>query len=452
MSRLAADPLVEEEVAAAGADDLGPRGRAVGIGALVDGIRRICAADDVWYVAAATIVNLANFAFFGLVGHLLRPSAYGAVATLLNIVSIAAIPLNALQAAVVQETVLQSRDGRLPSVRRAGIAFAAVSLLVAAIVAGLSPVAARFFGLASVVPVLLLAIWFAPAISSSLYDGVLIGTLRWRPIAISLIAGAAVRVVAALVIGIIDPGVDGPILATVLNAAVTLGVVLVAMRQHPDTAPRTSLHLPPLSVLPTVAALTGYSVLVAVDTLLARHTLSHAESGTYAAAVTVGRIALFLPMTVTTVVFPRLVADGGRGNRSSRLLATSLATVLALGLVTAAVLAGVASLAVTILFGHRYDAAASLVGTLSVDGAILGAVGLMTYSHLARRSLFAATPALTATAVAVGVLVANPSPLALARTMVLATTVCLIVMVVGFVAGRVTPPEPLESRSGRRVS
>jgi hypothetical protein len=36
---------------------------------------RLWRGGDLWYVTAATVVNVANFAFFGLVGHLLRPSS-----------------------------------------------------------------------------------------------------------------------------------------------------------------------------------------------------------------------------------------------------------------------------------------------------------------------------------------------------------------------------------------
>src|SRR6202044_2761776 len=95
----------------------------------------------------------------------------------------------------------------------------------------LSPWARDFFGLATVGPILLLALWLAPSVASSFFDGVLIGTLRWRPIAASLIAGAVVRVGVAGIAGVAGLGIDGPILATVLNAAIVLGVVLWALRR-----------------------------------------------------------------------------------------------------------------------------------------------------------------------------------------------------------------------------
>lgn len=78
------------------------------------GMTRLRRAGDLWYITAATVVNMANFAFFGVVGHLLHPAAYGAVAALLNVVSIAAIPLNAVQAAIVAEVVRQAHGGTPP--------------------------------------------------------------------------------------------------------------------------------------------------------------------------------------------------------------------------------------------------------------------------------------------------------------------------------------------------
>ena len=179
----------------------------------------------------------------------------GAVAALLNVVSIAAIPLNAVQAAIVREVVRQNRDGSPPAVGRAAAVFVGSGLCATALLAGASPLAERFFGLGTVVPVILLALWLAPSVTSSLFDGVLIGMLRWRPIAVSLIAGAIVRVSFAGIAGVIGLGIDGPVLATVLNASVTLGVVLWVFRKGDRLAGRVQLRLPAPATLATVLAL-----------------------------------------------------------------------------------------------------------------------------------------------------------------------------------------------------
>jgi O-antigen/teichoic acid export membrane protein len=402
------------------------------------GMTRLRRAGDLWYITAATVVNVANFAFFGLVGHLLHPSAYGAVAALLNVVSIAAIPLNAVQAAVVREVVLQARGGVPPTVRRAGALFICSGLCATALVAAMSPLAERFFGLGTVLPVILLALWLAPSVSSSLFDGVLIGTLRWRPIAVSLIAGAVVRVAFTALAGLVDPSIDGPVLATVLNALVTLGVVLWVFWRNNWPSGRPELVLPMRATISTVLALTGYSTLVAVDTVMARH-IFPAQSGNYAAAVTIGRIALFMPMAVTVVVFPRFVSDEGRGARARRLLGIGLAGVLGLGLATTAVLVVARHIFVDVLFGSRYGGTAALVGLLSVEGTVLGAIALLTYFHLARRSLFSAAPGVATVAVVAVSLLVRPGPAPLARLMVGVSTAVLVVMIIPALTGHSEP-------------
>jgi hypothetical protein len=242
----------------------------------------------------------------------------------------------------------------------------------------------------------------------------------------------------AAVAGVVDPGIDGPVLATVLNAMVTLGVVLWALRRTGWAPGRAELQLPGRATGATVLALTGYSMLVAVDTLMARH-IFPALSGNYAAAVTIGRIALFLPMAVTVVVFPRFVSDGGRGPRAHRLLIAGLAGVLGLGLATTAVLTIARHVFVDALFGSRYGEASSLVGLLSVEGAVLGGVGLLTYFHLSRRSRLAAAPAVAAFAVVVVSLWARPGPTNLAFVMVAASVAVLVVMVAAALGGRSAP-------------
>jgi hypothetical protein len=87
------------------------------------------------------------------------------------------------------------------------------------------------------------------------------------------------------------------------------------------------------------------------------------------------------------------------------------------------------------LFGSRYGGAAALVGLLSVEGAALGAVGLLTYFHLARRSVVAVVPGAVALAVVALSLLARPGPATLARLMVGASTAALVVMVIPALTG-----------------
>lgn len=408
-------------------------------------------AGDTWYLAAAVVVNLANFVFFGLVGHLVPPTSYGTVVALLNVVSISSIPLNGVQASVVQETVAQSRSGHVPPLGFSLWAFCLSGSAATVALAAASPWAGRFFGLVSVTPVLVLSAWLAPSVLSSLLDGVLIGTLHWRPIAVSLVAGAAVRVGATLASALLWPGEEGPLLATVFNAVVTLAIVAWALPRRPARLGRP-LQLPMRTMATTVLVLGGYSTLVAIDTIMARH-LFPGRAGPYAAAATLARIALFAPMAITTIGFPRFAGVGGRGHQARRLLVPSLTGVLVAGLGTALFLDIGRRTFIDVLFGARYQGAGGLVGLLGLEAAFLSAIGLLTYFHLARRSPVAALPGVTAVAATVIGLLVRPGPLGLGLLM--ATLSAGTALIMGMAALADPKPRPYASksavRSGSRV-
>jgi glycosyltransferase involved in cell wall biosynthesis len=126
-----------------------------------------------------------------------------------------------------------------------------------------------------------------------------------------------------------------------------------------------------------------------IDTILARHFLDPVPAGLYAAAAVAGHIAMFLPGALVMVVFPRLVADEGVGPQSRKTLAEAFGLMTVIGLGATAVLAGVPKLVVRLLFGAAYAHAAEAVGVLALASALFGLIGLLTYLHIARRSLVA---------------------------------------------------------------
>jgi len=98
---------------------------------------------------------------------------------------------------------------------------------------------------------------------------------------------------------------------------------------------------------------------------------------------------MLLPGALVMVVFPRLVADGGVGPKSRKTLAEAFGLMTVIGLGATAVLAGVPKLVVRLLFGAAYAHAAEAVGVLALASALFGLITLLTYLHIARRSLVA---------------------------------------------------------------
>ena len=344
------------------------------------------------FVVATAGVGVSNFVFHVVSSRLLGPSHYGGLGALLNVLTLLAVPLGAVQLAVTQAVVRGREQGRRRSIRRLTGQGAFGGLLAAALLVALAPVLSGFLHLGSVLAVSVLALWLPLASAGSVLQGALIGELRFTPVAIAIfLGGGPVRLGLGAALTLLGGGVVGAIGATVGAQAVTTVLLVKAARPSLSKGGdqlRAALGDTAVSAL----ALAGYTVLTGIDTFLAQHFLAAASAGQYAAAAIAGHIALFLPGAVVMVAFPQLAEGRGRSARSRTAFAQAFLFTSALGLVAAGVLALFAPRVVAILFGRAYQPAASAVGILGLESAVLGLVGLLTYFHIARHSRMALLP------------------------------------------------------------
>ena len=139
----------------------------------------------------------------------------------------------------------------------------------------------------------------------------------------------------------------------------------------------------------SIAALAGYQSLTGSDTFLSRHYLAPLAAGRYAAAAIAGHIALFLPGALVAATFPRFVSAIATGRGVRKILLETFGLVAGIGFAAFAVLGGMPGVVVGALFGHDYLSAASVVGTIALASVAFSMIILLTYFHLARRSMAA---------------------------------------------------------------
>ncbi len=406
------------------------------------------------FLVATTAVNLSNFVFHVVVSRLLGPSNYGELGALLNVLTLLSVPLGAVQAAVTYAEASGAGRGsgargaaeagggqRVGAatggagagageaqvggaaggvgVRSATLRATAAGLALVAVLIAASPLVDGFLHVRSPLPVILLAVAVAPSVVGAVLQGVLMGRLRFGPVATSLVLGTILgRLAVGVVLVGLGLGVDGAIAATVLGQLLGLAVLAVALRRELFVSGPGAHHGVDLSHgLLSTGALAGYWVLASLDTILARHFLAPRDAGYYAAAATAGRIALFLPGAFVSIAYPRFSGDGGRGEVSRRTLRASLVGVGGIGLAAAGVLALFAPLVVTILFGGRFGPAAGAIRLLGVEAAGLGLVSLLVYFHLARASRLSLVCWASAAVAVGGIWLFHASPIEVALVM-----------------------------------
>jgi O-antigen/teichoic acid export membrane protein len=388
--------------------------------------------EETEFVVSNAIVNVANFGFFVVVSRLFSTSSYGAITALLSIVTVANTPLNAIQAGVVHATVVIRQSLGSESPRRVVAAFAGVGLAVTMVIAAASILVERFFTLPNVFPVLMLALWFAPSVVSSALCGSLMGHFKFRAIAVANVVGALTRIGLAVAFGAAGHlfGLSGPIIATSAGVAVSTTWIFVAVRKESNWRTGAPLELHLSHTLWAFISLGGFASFVAIDVVLARHLLAASIAGSYAAASTAGKIALFLSVAVPIVAYPRFAKHHAAGTDGRRDLLYSLEIVVGLGILAAGVMALFPHVIVLLLFGHRYASAAPILRLLAPEGAVMGVVGLFTYYHVAQRSFWAILPWFGVLAVTLATTIGNLSAHDLAVLMLISATIVSVLMAI----------------------
>lgn len=334
------------------------------------------------FFVASTVANGSNFLFHVVMSRLLGPDAYGALGSLLGIMSVVTFGAVALQAAVIQAA--SAPDPTQPAALGRHTARSLVAAFcVLVLSAALSSTLDGFLHLGSPVPVVLLGVFVALSLVAVVPQGVLLGRLSFAVVASALVAGAVVRVGAGVALVELGFGLDGALAATALSAAAILGVLLWPLR-HALTRHGDQLRIRMGPAALAIGAVGGFSALIGVDTFLARHYLPAGAAGRYAAAATAARIALFMPSALSLVAFPRLSAARGRGTEARRILVHAVAAVALLGTAAAVVIVAVPHTVIGVLFGARYQAAAGALRILAGAAAGLGLVGLLVYAQVAK--------------------------------------------------------------------
>jgi O-antigen/teichoic acid export membrane protein len=384
----------------------------------------------VFLIASAT-VGLSNFVFHIVISRLLGPDQYGALGALLTVVLVISVPLVAVQTAVTRAVAPKAQE---PIALRQMVTRATVAGLVGMVVlAGLSPIFAGFLHLGSTAPVLMLAAWLPPAVVVAVLQGVLVGRLRFTPLAVAMLVGTgAARLLFGVVLVEAGLGVTGAMLAGTLAAIATLGIVAWPLHREFRSPRRSSERLLALGDgVSVLLALGGFWVLVGIDTFLVRHFLAPHQAGLYAAAATGSRIALFAPAAFVTLVFPRFAATHGRGPEARRLLVLSMGVVVAIGFVVAGVIVALPGPLVHVLFGNGFRGSAGTIGILAVEAAVLGVIGLLVYFHLARGSLFAQLNWLGVGVATAGIALFHRSIVDVAVVMLVTSLLVLVLSIVG---------------------
>jgi O-antigen/teichoic acid export membrane protein len=343
-------------------------------------------------LAGVIALNAGNYLFHLIVARRLGPERYGDLATLVTLSSLVALPLSGVQIWVARYVAQRRAAGRDDSihwfVRRAGLYL----MLVGCAASGLLVLAAwpiqQALGIASLAAVIVTALTVFPAVLTPLPWGLAQGLERFSLVALAYGCGPVVRLALVFIAFGMGLKVGGAMLATLASMLVALLIPLVALRTWWRPAATPSRDLTRMhalrSLTPVMIGLLAITALTSDDVVVAKATLTSHQAGIYGSASLVGRVILYLPAAIITVLLPRVAARVAGRRETEDLLYRSLALTLGFCVFGTIVYATIGDEITRLAFGEAYAAAGGLLWLFGVAMTGYALLNVLLIYHLAR--------------------------------------------------------------------
>ena len=333
------------------------------------------------------VAGIGGFVYHAIAGRVLGPEVYGQVAFLIAVYAVGTAPALILIVVLARYTAtLTARgDSGVRSLMTRTIRLIAIPCLVAILFTTLlaRPVAS-FEHLGSTIPILILGFSIALIWQVAIPRGILQGLQRFTALSLNLSLELVVRTAAVVALLAAKYAVSGAMAAVLLGLMFAFGLGLYTLRDHlKGTATRVRLRVMAGFSLTAAAGIIGVQILYNQDVILAEHYLTSHGGGIYGGLNKIGTILYFLTLSVSQVLFPRVVEAVAKEQHPGRILLSSAGLLSLLGAGALLVFGVVPGLVVGILFGPSFRDAIPYVLPVGVIGLALSLDNLLVQFFMA---------------------------------------------------------------------
>jgi O-antigen/teichoic acid export membrane protein len=333
------------------------------------------------------VAGIGGFVYHAIAGRILGPDIYGEVATLIAVYSVGTGPALILIVVLARYTAMLNARGD-PGVRSLlvrTVRLIAIPCLVFILLTTLfaRPVA-LFERVGSTIPILILGFSIALIWQVAIPRGILQGLQRFTSLSLNLSLELVVRTTVVYVLLRAGYAVSGAMAAVFVGLVFVFFLGLFSLRDHfRGVGQRVQLRVMAGFSLTAAAGIIGVQILYNQDVILAEHYLSHHDGGIYGGLNKIGTILFFLTLSVSQVLFPRVVEAVAKDQNPGRILLSSAGILSALGAGALLVFAVAPGLVVGILFGPSFRDAVPLVFPVGLIGLALSLDNLLVQFFMA---------------------------------------------------------------------
>jgi O-antigen/teichoic acid export membrane protein len=333
------------------------------------------------------VAGIGGFVYHAIAGRVLGPEVYSQVAFLIAVYAVGTGPALILIVVLARYTAMLAARGD-PGVRslfgRTVRLIAIPCLLFILLTTLFARPVALYAHVGSTIPILILGFSIALIWQVAIPRGILQGLQRFVGLSLNLSLELVVRTLVVFWLLKAGYAVSGAMAAVFAGLAFVFLLGIFSLRDHFRGAPRR-VHLRVMANFSVTAAvgIIGVLILYNQDVILAKHFLSDHDAGIYGGLNKIGTILFFLTLSVSQVLFPRVVEAVAKEEHPGRILLSSAAILTGLGACALAVFAVLPGLVVNVLFGPSFRDAIPLVFPVGVIGLALALDNLLVQFFMA---------------------------------------------------------------------
>ena len=332
--------------------------------------------------AGGLVAGIGGFVYHAIAGRLLGPSLYGDVASIIAVYSVFSTPTLILVLVLARYSATLLASGTTDSVRYLVLRTTQLTVVpsILIVVAGfvLAGPVADFLHLHSAWPVVWLGLGIAVFWQVGIPRGILQGIQHFSGLSANLSLEMVVRCSALAILLAAGTAVVGATIAVLAGVTFAYGIGIFALRhQLRAGGERAALRSMVGFSLTATAGTLGILLLYNLDVILAKHYLAGHDAGIYASLNKIGTILYFLTLSVSQVLFPRVVEAIANNDHPGRLLGVSAGFMGLLGAGALLVFGIVPGLVVRLLFGAAFSDAQHYIFLVGVIGMALSLNNLL---------------------------------------------------------------------------
>jgi O-antigen/teichoic acid export membrane protein len=332
--------------------------------------------------AGGLVAGVGGFVYHAIAGRVLGPSLYGDVASIIALYAVFTTPTLILLLVLARYSATLVASGTTDSVRYLVVRSTQLTLIpsLLIVVAGflLALPVADFLHLHSAVPVIWLSIGIAVYWQVGIPRGILQGIQRFAALSANLSLEMVMRCTALALLLAAGTGVVGATISVFAGVAFAYLLGIYALRaQLRAGGERASLRSMVRFSLTATAGTLGILLLYNLDVILAKHYLGSHDAGIYGSLNKIGTILYFLTLSVSQVLFPRVVEALATNNHPGRLLGVSAGLMGLLGAGALLVFGVLPGLVVRLLFGPAFADAQNYIFLVGLIGLALSLNNLL---------------------------------------------------------------------------